>query len=111
MVMCVGGAVGLLTDFVLWGAGWLGDGALVWGVGADRQQAPQGVAAPLTQGGLFVAGLLVVIGIALVRKGPTMRGLFSGICMGLSAGVASFVAVPLASAVNVLGAWNTGLIT
>lgn len=114
MVMCAGGLVGLLTDWVLWGAGWLGDAALIWGVGGRSTAAPTGVATPLTQGGLFVTVLVLTVWFARARKGRSRdkkMGLLSGICIGMSAGAVRLLAVPLASAVNLAGGWYTGLIT
>lgn len=114
LVMCVGGLVGLLTDWVLWGVGWLGDAALVWGVGGRRTAAPTGVAAPLTQGGLFVAVHLLTAWFARAGKGRSRDkklGLLSGVCMGMSAGAVRLLAVPLASAMNLAGGYWTELIT
>ena len=114
MVMCVGGLVGLLTDWVLWGAGWLGDAVLIWGVGGRRVESPTGVAAPLTQGGLFVTVIVLAVWFGRAGKGRSRDkklGLLSGVCMGMSAGATRLLAVPLASAVNIAGGWYTGLIT
>jgi hypothetical protein len=111
-VMVVGGVVGWVGDTALWGIGAFGDGLLVYGVGAQAGTAPGSTSAPLTQGGLFVTVLVLVGFLARRRRGATgskWRGWASGVGLGLSAGVARYAAVPLASAVNVSGAWLTGV--
>jgi len=114
MAMCLGGLVGYATDWFIWGTGWLGDAALVWGVGGQRQAAPQsGVSQALTTGGLVMTLLLMTGVLARLGKGfsaSKKRGLVSGITLSLSAGVAAFVAVPLASAANLSGIWLTAVV-
>jgi hypothetical protein len=112
-VMVVGGVVGWAGDTALWGLNTFGDGLLVYGVGAATGTAPGSAGAPLTQGGLFIT--VLVLGGFIARrkrgaKGSKWRGWLSGIGMGLSAGVARYAAVPLASAVNVAGVWLTGIV-
>ncbi|MFD6968363.1 hypothetical protein [Streptomyces sp. NPDC059949] len=112
-VMVVGGVVGWAGDTALWGLNTFGDGLLVFGVGASTGTAPGSEAAPLTQGGLFMTVLVLAGFIARWKKGAKgskLRGWLSGIGMGLSAGVARYAAVPLASAVNVAGVWLTGIV-
>jgi len=113
--MVAGGLVGWATGWFIWGAGWLGDAALVWGVGGDRQTAPQGASQALTSGGLFMTVLLITVTYIRVRKSDASwsrkRGVISGVTMGLSAGVAAAAAVPLASAANISGAWLTGMVS
>lgn len=112
MAMCAGGIVGWATDWFVWGAGWLGDGALIYGVGGERQQVPTGLSQPLTNGGLAMTLIILTVAVIRIRKGGMdwshKRGLISGATLGLSAGVAAVVAVPLASAVNLAGAWIPG---
>lgn len=112
MMMCAGGIVGWITDWFVWGAGWLGDGALIYGVGGERQAVPMGLSQPLTNGGLAMTLIVLTVAVIRLRKGGLewnhKRGLISGATLGLSAGVAAVVAVPLASAVNMAGAWIPG---
>lgn len=112
MAMCAGGLVGWATDWFVWGAGWLGDGALIYGLGGERQAVPQGLSQPLTNGGLAMTLIILTMAVIRLRKGGMdwnrKRGLISGATLGLSAGVAAVVAVPLASAVNLAGAWIPG---
>lgn len=112
MTMCAGGVVGWVTDWFVWGAGWLGDGALIYGVGGQRQAVAQVVSQPLTNGGLAMTLIILTVAVIRLRMGGMeqshKRGLISGATLGLSAGVAAVVAVPLASAVNLAGAWIPG---
>lgn len=110
-VMVVGGIVGWVGDTALWGLGSFGDGVLVYGVGAKTGTAPGSTSAPLTEGGLFTTVLVLAAFLARRKRGATgskWRGWGSGVGLGLSAGVARYAAIPLASAVNVCGAWLTG---
>lgn len=116
--MCVlyaGGAIGAATDWFVWGAGWLGDAAYVWGIGGERIDAPTtAISQPLTAGGLFMGTIAVTVAAVRLKKDATpskKRGFISGATMGLSAGVASLAAAPIASALNASGAWFTGAIT
>ncbi|MFP3990668.1 hypothetical protein U9R90_25025 [Streptomyces sp. E11-3] len=106
--LTVGGAIGWIADGVLWISNWLGDAALVWGVGGTAGQSASGTGyLPLTQTGGAVVLILTVALIAAVKKsryGSDIKlGAWCGICLGTSAGVAGFAAVPLAIAVNWLG--------
>ena len=104
----VGGLVGLVSGTILGLSNWLGDVALVWGVGgAGGPQAGAKVFVPLSGPGLGVVLILTVAFIAAAKKsqyGPELkRGAWCGICLGTSAGVAGFAAVPLATAATVIG--------
>jgi len=112
--LCVGGLVGQLIGLYVWGAGWIGEAAYVWGLGGPHQALPTSQNLALTPGGVFMTGILIVIVVVRVSRGGATpskkRGLGSGALMVMSAGVASFVAVPLASAANLSGAWITGVV-
>lgn len=114
MSMCAGGIVGWATDWFVWGAGWLGDGAMIYGVGGQREAVAQGLSQPLTNGGLAMTLIVLTVAVIRIRKAggglgwSHKRGIVSGATLGLSAGVAAVVAVPLASAVNLAGAWIPG---
>lgn len=110
-VMVVGGLVGLVGDFALWGMNTFGDGILIFGVGARTGTAPGSTAAPLTEGGLFMTVLVLAAFIARRKygaKGSKWRGWLSGIGLALTGSVARYAAVPLASAANIAGVWLTG---
>ncbi|WP_435610878.1 hypothetical protein [Streptomyces sp. C10-9-1] len=115
-ILTVGGLVGTIADTTLWITSWLGDVALVWGVGGQAGQiATARPYQPLTQtGGAIV--LLLTVGIIVAAKKSTRygrdiaSGAWCGICLGTSAGITGFAAVPLAQAVNTAGAQLYGLI-
>ena len=118
LIMCAGGLLGWAADIALWGGNWLGDGALVWGVGGQSQDAvTRGTAQVLTNGGHAIVLLLAFVVAVLVKRRSVdtkelTHGLVSGVLLGLSGGVTGAVAVPLASAVNLAGAWlPTGMET
>lgn len=113
-VMVGSGLIGAGGDVVLWGMNVAGDGALIIGVGATPGSAPGTSGQPLTQGGLIMAFFLVVAFLIRMRTGYARSkalGLLSGVGMGLSAGVARYAAVPIASAANISGVWLTGMVT
>ncbi|MFD4740602.1 hypothetical protein ACFWNQ_25040 [Streptomyces virginiae] len=113
-VMVVGGVVGFLGDFTLWGMNTFGDGILIYGVGAKTGTAPGSTSAPLTEGGLFMTVLVLVAFIARRRRGATgskWRGWLSGVGLGLTGSIARYAAVPLASAANLSGVWFTGMLS
>jgi hypothetical protein len=104
----VGGLVGLVSGTVLGLSNWLGDVALVWGVGgAGGQTAAAKTFVPLSGPGLGIVLILTVAFLAAVKKSKhgqqLKRGGWCGICLGTSAGVAGFAAVPLATAATIVG--------
>lgn len=107
-ILGVGGLIGWAADTALWISNWLGDVALVWGVGGTTGQSATGTDyLPLTQTGSGVLLILTIVMVATVKKSaygrPLKLGTWSGICLGTSAGIAGFAAVPLAQAANWLG--------
>ncbi|MCZ4605358.1 hypothetical protein O3S80_16705 [Streptomyces sp. Lzd4kr] len=104
----VGGLVGLVSGAILGLSNWLGDVALVWGVGgAGEQEVGAKTFVPLSGPGLAVVLILTVAFIAAAKKSSygseLKRGAWCGICLGTSANVTGFAAVPLATAANVIG--------
>lgn len=104
----VGGLIGTAASATLGLSNWLGDVALVWGVGGSvGQLAARPTFVPLSGPGVAVALILTVAVVAAAKKsaygGEIKRGAWFGICLGTSAGVAGFAAVPLATAANWLG--------
>lgn len=107
-VLGVGGLIGWAADTALWISSWLGDAALVWGVGGQAgQTAGNSPYLPLTQAGGGLVLIMTACMVAAAKKSrhgsDIARGTWCGICLGTSAGVAGFAAVPLAQAVNWLG--------
>lgn len=114
-ILTVGGLIGWVADTALWISNWLGDVALVWGVGGEPGQHGGTVAyLPLTQTGGAVVLILTAVVLAAVKKskhGSNIKlGAWCGVCLGTSAGVAGFAAVPLAQAVNWAGGALYGVV-
>lgn len=106
----IAGLVGTASGAVLGLSNWLGDVALLWGVGESRGQlAGRATFMPLSAPGACLVLILTVAFLAAVKKasgdraGVLKRGAWCGITLGTSAGVAGFAAVPLAMAANWLG--------
>ena len=112
--LCTGGLAGVLRNWGLWGAQTIGDLAYVYGFGGTQMLAPMTANLVLTPGGLFMAILAFVVFFARRSKGATgskWRGFGSGATLALSAGVARWAAVPLATAANAAGVWFTALVS
>ncbi|MEV6752366.1 hypothetical protein [Streptomyces sp. NPDC051214] len=106
----IGGLIGTASSSVLGLSNWLGDAALVWGVGESAGQlAGAKTFVPLsTPGGALVLIATAVFAAAMKKagdetRGQLKRGAWCGITLGTSAGVAGFAAVPLAQAANWCG--------
>lgn len=109
LILGVGGLVGTLANFTLWGVGWVGDGALIYGVGGQRTAVGAGgQRMALTNGGLASVLFLcfVFAGFQAKRESlrvPLTRGCLAGVLTGTVAGISATMAVPVASAVNRIG--------
>jgi hypothetical protein len=107
-------ALSMVTWAAIWIANVAGYAGLVWGVGGNAPIVVRGNPVVLTDGGFVVVFLLTLIMIALwkwapkVPNGKLAVGAFSGACLALSGSVAGVAAVPLGSAVNLLGVGFTG---
>lgn len=113
----VAGLIGTMSSAVLGLSNWLGDAALLWGVGEHPGQlAARATFTPLTGAGRCVVLILTACFIAAVKKageetrGQLKRGVWCGITLGTSSGVAGFAAVPLAQAANWIAANTYGRI-
>ena len=115
-ILTVGGLIGWIADTTLWISNWLGDVSLVWGVGGQPGQTAGTVPyLPLTQTGGAIVLLLTVSVIVAAKKskrhgGAIKAGAWCGICLGTSAGIAGFAAVPLAEAANWCGGALYGIV-
>lgn len=114
-VLTVGGVIGWAADTALWITNWLGDAMLVWGVGGQSGVVSRGTGhVPLTETGVAMVLILTVGVVAALKKSRYGRdiklGMLAGIGLGTSAGVAGFVAVPLAVAANWLGTTVYGVV-
>lgn len=116
VVLCAGGLLGSLGHVVLWGGNTVGDAALVYGVGGNTGNTTSSTLVPLSDGGYVVVLVATVIMVGSFRwskKLPRFKvamGILTGICLGLNAGVAGALAVPLANFANVGGAWWAGAV-
>ncbi|MFJ2259942.1 hypothetical protein ACIOKD_16640 [Streptomyces sp. NPDC087844] len=106
----VAGLIGTASSAVLGLSNWLGDVALVWGVGeSGGQLAGAKTFVPLSGPGAALVLIATCVFIAAVKKASdetskTLKlGAWCGITLGTSAGVAGFAAVPLAQATNWCG--------
>ncbi|MFG3189267.1 hypothetical protein [Streptomyces omiyaensis] len=115
-VLTVGGLIGAAFDAALWATNWLGDVALVWGVdGTVGTVSRAPVYLPLTATGACVVLLLTVAFFTALKKKESWRtslkrGVWSGLGLGTSAGIAGFAAVPLAQAANWAGETLYGVV-
>lgn len=112
--LCAGGVAATVGKFMLWGAETLGDLTYVYGFGGPQMLAPRTVGLALDPGGLLIAILAFVVFVVRRKKGATgskWRGFLSGGTLALSAGVARWAAVPLASAANLAGVWFTAVVS
>ncbi|WP_326729726.1 hypothetical protein [Streptomyces phaeochromogenes] len=106
----IGGLIGTASSSVLGLSNWLGDAALIWGVGeSGGQLAGAKTFVPLSSPGAALVLIATVGFVVAVKKasdddaGVLKRGAWCGITLGTSAGVAGFAAVPLALGANWLG--------
>ncbi|MEU2111838.1 hypothetical protein [Streptomyces sp. NPDC019507] len=107
-ILGIGGLIGWAADTALWASNWLGDVALVAGVGGQTGQVARGAQyLPLTQTGTALVLLLTVAVVTAVKRSRYGRdikmGAWCGLCLGTSAGIAGMAAVPLAQATNWAG--------
>lgn len=112
--LCAGGVAGVVGKWMLWGSQYIGDAVYVYGFGGPQMLAPRTANLVLTPGGLFMAILAFVVFFVRRKKGSTgskWRGFVSGGTLALSAGVARWAAVPLASAANAAGIWLTAVVS
>lgn len=106
----IAGLIGTASSAVLGLSNWLGDAALIWGIGEPAgQQAGAKTFVPLSGPGAALVLIATCVFIAAVKKASadtskTLKlGAWCGITLGTSAGVAGFAAVPLAQATNWCG--------
>lgn len=115
VLACAGWSVlGVITRLGLWGGNGIGFAYLVWGIGGDSPEVTRADPVVLTDGGYCVLALwtALIIGSHLWgRRLPRLQniaGVLAGIFLGMAAGVAGVMAVPLASGLNLAGSWWTG---
>lgn len=106
--------LGIITHLGLWGGNGLGYAYLVWGIGGSSPTVTRADPMVLTAGGYCVFSLwtaLIIGAHVWGRRLPRIRniaGALAGTFLGMATGIAGVMAVPLASALNLGGAWWTG---
>lgn len=106
--------LGIVTRLGLWSGNGLGYAYLVYGVGGQSPTVTRADPMVLTAGGYAVFALwtALIIGRHIWGKRlprlQNIAGCVAGIFLGMAAGIAGVMAVPLASAVNLAGGWWTG---
>jgi len=109
-------ALGLITRFSLWSGDGIGTIYLVYGIGGNSPNVTRASQVVLTDGGYAMFAILTALMIGQhlwskkLPKKQTLLGILAGILLGLSRGIAGIAAVPLASLVNVMGAWYAGMV-
>ena len=113
-VLTAMGLIGWAFDTALWASNWLGDAALFIGVGEAPGQTASGAPVQLSALGNAMVLLTTVVIVAVIKlrpSGPAVkRGVWCGMCLGTSAGVAGTVAGPLAMGANWLGEMTIGAV-
>lgn len=115
-VLSAGGIIGKFAHFTVWSLSWLGDAALIWGIGGERESVTAASQQALTNGGHAMTLLAVAVFLALMKKKEETRkrckwGWLGGVMLGLVKSVAGAFAIPLASAMNAAGVWiSTGVL-
>jgi hypothetical protein len=112
-LMLCGGLLGWFGDVVLWGGSWLGDGALIWGVGGHRQSVQSTTLTALSDGGLAMVLIFGAVAVVVSRRHASARtgirhGVLAGILTGTVRGYLGVLAVPVATGLNLSGAWLPG---
>lgn len=113
LLMLCGGLMGWFGDVILWGGSWLGDGALIWGVGGSRQSVQSTTLTALTNGGLAMTLVATAVVLVMMRRREDIRkgvqhGIAAGILTGTVRGYLGVLAIPVASAMNASGLWLPG---
>lgn len=113
-VLTTMGLIGWAFDAALWASNWLGDAALFIGVGEAPMQTASGAPVQLSPLGNAMVLLATIVVVAVIKfrpSGPAVkRGVWCGLCLGTSAGIAGSLAGPLAMGANWLGQVTIGAI-
>ncbi|SFD12523.1 hypothetical protein [Streptomyces aidingensis] len=116
IVLSTGGLLGAVAGVALWGGNTAGAAALEYGVGGTAPDVTRSSPLTLTPGGhvLVLLATVVLAGIwkfsGKLRGRRVPAGIITGICLGLSGGIAGWAAVVLAPAVNIPGDLIAGLL-
>jgi len=114
LILSVGGIIGAVADWSLWGTNQVGDIVLVYGLGSTTPTVTRSSQLALTPGG---HGALIVITVVILavasRKGfrwDFVRQTLAGISLGLASSIAGAVGIVVAPCVSWLGDYVAGVL-
>lgn len=114
LILSAGGLIGAAADWSLWGTNQVGEIVLVYGVGGTAPNVTRSGSLGLTPGGHAVVIIMTVVLIAVTSirgmRWDFLRGVLSGISLGLASSVAGLAGIVLAPVVSTLGDWVVGLL-
>ncbi|MFJ4012242.1 hypothetical protein [Streptomyces sp. NPDC090026] len=115
LILSAGGVAGLAADYSLWGSSEIGDAVLAYGVGGDSPEVTRTSNLALTAGGhaFVVVATVALVAVWCKRRGVNwalLRAVLSGICLGLSSGVAGIAGYVLSPVVSTAGDAIVGLL-
>lgn len=116
LILSAGGILGWVAQFSLWGSNVVGDATLEYGVGGGTQNVTRTTNVVLTAPGHMVVGLITIVMVAVwmyskkISRMSTLLYMLSGICLGLSSGVAGVFAWAMAPSVDTVGGVIAGVL-
>jgi hypothetical protein len=112
LILSAGGIIGAAADWSLWGTNTVGEVVLVYGVGGTSPDVTRSSQLALTPGGHAVIVTVVFAAVAS-RRGfrlDFVRGVLSGVSLGLASSIAGAVGYVLAPVVSKAGDYVAGLL-
>jgi len=114
LVLSAGGIIGGLADWSLWGTNQAGNIVLVYGLGSTTPNVTRSQHLALSPGGhaVIIVATVVVVAVAGIRgfRWDFVRGVLSGISLGLASSIAGAVGFAVAPSVSWLGDYVAGLL-
>ncbi|MEU6222257.1 hypothetical protein [Streptomyces sp. NPDC047042] len=114
LVLSVGGIIGAIADWSLWGTNQVGRVVLIYGLGASTPNVTRSSQLALTPGGHAAVIIITVVTIAVcTRRGfrwDYVRQIFAGISLGLASNVAGIVGFIVAPTVSWVGDYVAGIL-
>ncbi|MFF7313359.1 hypothetical protein [Streptomyces sp. NPDC008137] len=114
LILSAGGIIGAAADWSLWGTNTVGEVVLVYGVGGTSPDVTRTSQLALTPGGHAVVIIVTVVFAAVAsRRGfrlDFVRGVLSGVSLGLASSIAGAVGYVLAPVVSTAGDYVAGLL-
>ena len=114
LVLSVGGIIGAIADWSLWGTNQVGRVVLVYGLGASTPNVTRSSHLALTPGGHAAVVIITVVIVAVCTKRgfrwDFVRQILAGISLGLASSVAGVMGLVVAPTVSWAGDYVTGLV-